>query len=83
MNRTSVKTYCFDIDGTICTNTDGEYASAKPFESRIDHINALYDSGHTISFFTAKGVNDRDRLASSDCGATRPMGGEVSHPDYG
>ena len=55
MNRTSVKTYCFDIDGTICTNTDGDYASAKPFGSRIDHINALYDSGHTISFFTARG----------------------------
>jgi len=55
MNRTSVKTYCFDIDGTICTNTDGEYASAKPFGSRIDHINALYDAGHTISFFTARG----------------------------
>ena len=55
MNRTSVKTYCFDIDGTICTNTDGDYASAKPFGSRIDHINALYDAGHTISFFTARG----------------------------
>ena len=55
MNRTSVKTYCFDIDGTICTNTDGDYASAKPFESRINHINALYNAGHTISFFTARG----------------------------
>ena len=55
MNRTSVKTYCFDIDGTICTNTDGHYALAEPFESRIDHVNALYDAGHIISFFTARG----------------------------
>jgi hypothetical protein len=22
--------YCFDIDGTLCTNTDGEYAKAEP-----------------------------------------------------
>ena len=55
MNRTSVKTYCFDIDGTICSNTNGDYASAKPFKSRILHVNALYDAAHTISFFTARG----------------------------
>jgi uncharacterized HAD superfamily protein len=55
MKRTRVKTYCFDIDGTICSNTDGDYASAKPFKSRILHVNALYDAAHTISFFTARG----------------------------
>lgn len=55
MNPIRVKTYCVDIDGTICTNTDGDYALAKPFESRIHHVNALYDAGHTISFFTARG----------------------------
>ena len=26
-----VKVYCFDIDGTICTNTDGDYEKAKPY----------------------------------------------------
>ncbi len=55
MSQPGVKTYCFDIDGTICTDTDGDYASAKPFKSRIDHVNALYAAGHSISFFTARG----------------------------
>jgi len=48
-------TYCFDIDGTICTNTQGDYGSAQPFQSRIEHINHLYEVGHTIKLFTARG----------------------------
>jgi len=55
MNQPSVKTYCFDIDGTICTQTNGDYASAKPFVTRIAHVNALHDAGNTISLFTARG----------------------------
>jgi len=55
VNQTGVKTYCFDIDGTICTDTNGDYASAKPFELRIAHVNALHGAGNTISFFTARG----------------------------
>jgi len=55
MSQLGVQTYCFDIDGTICTDTDGDYASAKPFKSRIDHVNALYAAGKVISFFTARG----------------------------
>jgi len=59
MSQPSVKTYCFDIDGTICTDTNGDYALAKPFESRIAHVNALYLEGHTIKFFTARGSTTR------------------------
>ena len=47
--------YCFDIDGTICTNTDGAYDQAVPIVSRIDHINKLYESGNMIKYFTARG----------------------------
>ena len=32
-------TYVFDIDGTICTNTNGDYLTAKPLQDRIDIIN--------------------------------------------
>jgi hypothetical protein len=46
----------FDIDGTICTNTSGDYEKAKPFKLRIDYINKLYDSGNTIIFYTARGM---------------------------
>ena len=47
--------YCFDIDGTICTNTDGDYEKAIPFGEVIEKINRLYDSGNKIIFFTGRG----------------------------
>ena len=49
-------TYVFDIDGTICTTTDGDYKNAKPFLSRIEKVNKLYEQGHTITFHTARGM---------------------------
>lgn len=50
--------YCFDIDGTICTlEPNSDYVSAKPFSFMIQKINELYDAGHTIKFFTARGCN--------------------------
>ena len=50
-----MKNYVFDIDGTICTNTKGEYEKAQPINSIIRKINKLYDNGHTIKYFTARG----------------------------
>lgn len=47
--------YCFDIDGTICTFTDGRYNEAKPFKDRINQINKLYKDGNIIKLFTARG----------------------------
>lgn len=49
-------TYCFDIDGTLCSNTDGAYADAEPFPDRIAHVNRLFDEGHRITLFTARGT---------------------------
>jgi len=49
-------TYVFDIDGTICTLTDGDYESASPIRSRINQINNLFDSGNKIIFQTARGM---------------------------
>tara|TARA_A100001201_G_scaffold124480_1_gene108545 strand:- start:348 stop:941 length:594 start_codon:yes stop_codon:yes gene_type:complete len=55
-------TYCFDIDGTICETTDGgTYESTKPYPSAISAINKLYDDGHTIFLYTARGsVSGKD-----------------------
>jgi hypothetical protein len=50
-----LKTYCFDLDGTLCTNTEGQYDKASPFEDRIKIVNGLFDEGHTILIFTARG----------------------------
>lgn len=49
------KTYCFDIDGTLCSDTRGAYEEAVPIPSRIAHVNALYAAGHRIKVFTARG----------------------------
>jgi uncharacterized HAD superfamily protein len=48
-------TFCFDVDGTICTKTKSDYKNAKPIKKMIDMINDLYDQGHKIIFHTARG----------------------------
>jgi hypothetical protein len=48
-------TYCFDIDETICSSQDLDYSTAIPIEGRIEKINLLFDSGHIIKLFTARG----------------------------
>ena len=48
--------YVFDIDGTICSNTNGNYEEAEPYMDRISKINDLYGDGHKIIFFTARGM---------------------------
>ena len=47
--------YCFDVDGTLCTNTDGEYERAEPYPEIIALVNALYDAGHNVLLYTARG----------------------------
>lgn len=48
--------YCFDIDGTICTSRcNSDYENAEPFPEMLGKINDLYNSGHRIIFFTARG----------------------------
>jgi len=55
-----MKIYVFDIDGTICSNTFGEYEKAEPIKARINTINNLYDSGNTIIFQTARGMGSSE-----------------------
>ena len=51
--------YCVDIDGTICSQTVGrDYHKAMPWWDRIATINKLYDEGHNITYFTARGMVD-------------------------
>lgn len=45
-----------DIDETICTTpNDRNYFDAKPILENIQKINKLYDEGHTIVYWTARG----------------------------
>ena len=44
-----------DIDGTICHSKDSEYHESTPRQKQIDKINKLYDEGHEIVYWTARG----------------------------
>jgi hypothetical protein len=49
--------YIVDIDGTICDSSFGSYYNSKPLHDRIAKINQLYDDGHHITYWTARGGN--------------------------
>lgn len=46
-----------DIDETICeTPEDRDYTKSVPFLTNIEKANKLYDEGHTIVYWTARGT---------------------------
>lgn len=47
--------YAFDIDNTLVYTIGGDYEKSTPIYSRIESVNRLYDAGHTIYLFTARG----------------------------
>jgi hypothetical protein len=55
----NMKVIYVDIDETICTTptNKGErnYKLSSPIKENIDKINSLYDLGHTIVYWTARG----------------------------
>lgn len=55
-----MKKYVVDIDGTICDKPkcreDCDYHESIPKPNRIAKINKLYDEGHHITYFTARGM---------------------------
>ena len=47
--------YCFDLDNTLCLTVEGDYANSQPIIDRIKKVNLLFNEGHTIKIFTARG----------------------------
>ena len=45
-----------DIDGTICFNKNSDYENSEPRYEQIDKINKLYNEGHEIVYWTARGA---------------------------
>jgi hypothetical protein len=67
-----MKTYCIDIDGVIAKQNGicktCKYESSVPIIENIERINKLYDEGHIIKYFTARGMGtyqDDAKLASA------------------
>lgn len=51
-----MKIYCFDLDETLCHNSEKDYPNSTPIIEMIDKVNYLYDQGNTIKIFTARGM---------------------------
>jgi hypothetical protein len=45
---------CFDIDGVLCGQVEGNYQDAQPDRMMIDLLNRLYDRGHKIVLHTSR-----------------------------
>jgi hypothetical protein len=67
--------YCFDLDGTLCTQVfvetrgadatvDEIYRLAKPMKERIAYVNSLYDAGDYIAIDTARGSPHPTKMAN-------------------
>lgn len=52
-----MKTYIVDIDNTICISQNSDYTNSQPLYDRIKKINKLYEEGHKIIYWTARGGN--------------------------
>ena len=49
-----------DIDQTICKSNPKDYSTAKPIRENIEKANELFDAGHTIIYWTARGMKDNN-----------------------
>jgi hypothetical protein len=57
------KIYAFDLDDTLCTREDNvehlgpdKYKYCHPIPKMVELVNELYDKGHTIYIYTARGM---------------------------
>lgn len=56
-DKAEAKTFCFDIDGVVaCLTPDNDYNKADLNIHVIEMINKLYEQGHYIILFTARGT---------------------------
>ena len=58
-----IKIYAFDLDDTLCYRDSNlehlgpeKYKHCKPIPEMIDKLNKLYNDGHTIYIYTARGM---------------------------
>jgi hypothetical protein len=55
--------YAFDLDDTLCTRSPDleylgpdKYKHCSPVDKMVKKVNRLYDEGHTIYIYTARGM---------------------------
>jgi hypothetical protein len=47
-------TVCFDIDGVLCDQMEGNYQDAQPHHAMISLVNRLYNRGYKIVLYTSR-----------------------------
>lgn len=51
--------YIIDIDGTICEHKDNpNFGKGVVYFDRINKLNKLYEEGHEIVYYTARGMGE-------------------------
>ena len=48
--------YFIDIDGTICDTNSSDYTNSKPNHLKIYVFNELYNRGHEVHYWSARGA---------------------------
>ena len=48
------KTFCFDLDNTLCETKNSNYSKSKPKKKAIKIVNLLFDKGYNIKIYTAR-----------------------------
>ena len=51
-----MKNIYVDIDNTICQTSGLGYENSTPYSDKIAFINKLFDQGHNITYWTARGT---------------------------
>jgi hypothetical protein len=49
--------YMVDVDNTICETRCSDYENSKPYLERIEYMNMLFEQGHEVHYWTARGGN--------------------------
>lgn len=72
--------FLIDIDGTVLTQQKpGEYEKAVPLEGAIEAVNALYDAGHQVVFYTSRNFKHLQQTYES----LRGFGFRFHHVSFG
>ncbi len=75
MALASPKTFCFDIDGVIATIApNNDYNMASPIGQTVQLVNRLYDAGHRIVLFTARGGSSGKDWSTLTCAQMEAWG---------
>lgn len=53
----ATKSFIIDIDGTICNTKNSDYYNSTPRLANIAIFNKLYEQGHQVHYWTARGAN--------------------------